>query len=44
VGYRETSKAYKIFIPAQRKIIVSKDVDFEENLASRKSHKSPLVA
>jgi hypothetical protein len=35
VGYNETSKDYKIFIPAQRKIVVSRYVKFEENLASR---------
>jgi hypothetical protein len=38
VGYSETSKAYRIFILAQRKKIVSRDVKFEENLAFRKSH------
>jgi hypothetical protein len=43
-GYNETSKAYKIFIPTQRKTIVSRDVKFEENLASRKSHELPPVA
>jgi hypothetical protein len=41
VGYNETSKAYRIFIPAQRKTMVSRDVKFEENLASRKSHELP---
>jgi hypothetical protein len=44
VGYSETSKAYKIFIPVQRKTIVSKDVKFEENLASRKSLELPPMA
>jgi hypothetical protein len=44
VGYNNTSKAYKIFIPTQRKTIVSRDVKFEENLASRKSHELPPVA
>jgi hypothetical protein len=38
VGYSKTSKAYKIFILAWRKTVVSIDVKFEENLASRKSH------
>jgi hypothetical protein len=38
VGYNETSKAYMIFIPVQQKTMVSRDVKFEENLASRKSH------
>jgi hypothetical protein len=43
VGYNETSKAYMIFIPMQRKTIVRRDVKFEENLASRKSHELPPV-
>jgi hypothetical protein len=43
VGYNETSKAYRIFIPAQRKTIVSRDVKFKENLASRRSQESSTV-
>jgi hypothetical protein len=38
VGYSETSKAYKVYIPEQRKTVVSRDVKFEEDFASRKSH------
>jgi hypothetical protein len=38
VGYCETSKAYRVYIPEQRKIVVSRDVKFEEDFASRKSH------
>jgi hypothetical protein len=38
VGYSETSKVDKVYIPEQRKTVVSKDVKFEEDLASRKSH------
>jgi hypothetical protein len=38
IGYSETSKAYRVWIPAQRKIVVSRDVKFEEGLAYRKSH------
>jgi len=38
VGYIETSRAYKIYIPEQRKMLVSWDVKFEEDFASRKSH------
>jgi hypothetical protein len=38
IAYSETSKAYRIWIPAQRKIVVSQDVSFEEGLAYRKSH------
>lgn len=37
VGYNETLKAYRIIIPVRRKIFVSRDVKFEDNLASRKS-------
>jgi hypothetical protein len=35
VGYKETSKAYMIFIPVQRKIVLGGDVKFKENLTSR---------
>jgi len=44
VGYSETSKSYKIFISTQRKKVVSKDVKFKKNLASRKSHELPPMA
>ena len=37
VGYSETSKAFRIYIPAQRKIVVRRDVRFEEDRAFRKS-------
>jgi hypothetical protein len=40
VGYNETSEAYKIFIPAQQRTVVSRDVKFEEDFASRKSHET----
>jgi hypothetical protein len=30
VGYNESSKAYRIYIPGQRQIEVSRDVTFEE--------------
>jgi hypothetical protein len=43
VGYNETSKAYRIFILAQRKTIVSRDVKFEENLASRSTKESSAM-
>jgi hypothetical protein len=43
VGYGETSKAYRIFIPAQRKTVVSRDVKFEENLAFRKTEETPTM-
>jgi len=38
LGYSETSKAYTTYIQEQRKIVVRKDVKFEEDFASRKSH------
>lgn len=37
VGYNETLKAYRIYIPSQRKIVVRRDVRFEEERAFRKS-------
>lgn len=37
VGYSETSKAYRIYIPAQRKVVVRQDVKFEEERAVRRS-------
>jgi hypothetical protein len=44
VCYSETSKAYRIYIPKQRKTIVSKDVKLEEDFASRKSREpTPVV-
>jgi hypothetical protein len=43
VVYSETSKAYRVIIPEQRKTIVSQDVKFEEVFASRKSHVPILV-
>ena len=40
VGYSETSKAYRIYIPALRKTVLRRDVKFEEDRAFRKSHDS----
>jgi hypothetical protein len=42
VGYSESSKAYRIYIPGQRQIEVSKDVIFEEEIAFRRSEKSQM--
>jgi len=42
-GYNETSTAYKIFIPTQRKTTVSRYVKFKENLASRSSQESSTL-
>ena len=33
VGYNESSKAYRIYIPSERQIEVSKDVTFEKEEA-----------
>jgi len=37
VGYSETSKAYRIYIPALRKTVLRRDVRFEEEKAVVKS-------
>jgi len=37
VGYGETSKAFRIYIPAQRRVVVRRDVKFEEDRAFRRS-------
>jgi hypothetical protein len=37
LGYRETSKALCIYIPSLRKIVLKRDVRFEDNRAFRKS-------
>jgi hypothetical protein len=43
VGYNETSKAYRIFIPTHWRTMVSQDVKFKEEFASKKSHETLLV-
>jgi hypothetical protein len=37
VGYSESSKDYRIYIPGQRQIEVSRDVIFEEEISFRRS-------
>jgi hypothetical protein len=37
VGYNESSKAYRIYIPEQHKVEVSRDVTFNEKMAFKKS-------
>ena len=37
VGYSETSKAYRVYIPARKRIIVSRDVQFDEDRVLRRS-------
>ena len=37
VGYDETSKAFRIYLPTQRKVVVRREVRFEEERAFRRS-------
>jgi hypothetical protein len=37
VGYNESSKAYRIYIPKQHKVEVSRDITFNENMDFKKS-------
>jgi hypothetical protein len=41
VGYSETSKAYRIYIPGQKFIEVSKDVTFHEETVFRRTRELP---
>ena len=40
VGYDETTKAFRIYLPSQRKVVVRREVKFEEERAFRKSRES----
>ena len=40
VGYSESAKAYRIYIPDQRKMELSRDVTFEEDVAYRRSRRT----
>ena len=42
VGYCKSSKPYKIYIPRSRKIEVSRDVTFEEEMAIQKGRGSDM--
>jgi hypothetical protein len=42
VGYKESLKSYRIYIPGQRQIEVSRDVIFEEEVAFRRSRGSHM--
>jgi hypothetical protein len=42
VGYNESSKAYRIYIPGQRQIEVSRDVTFEEEVSFKRSRGSHM--
>jgi hypothetical protein len=41
VGYSETSKAYRIYIPGQKFIEVSRDVTFHEEATFRRARELP---
>jgi hypothetical protein len=41
VGYSETSKAYRIYVPRKKYIEVSRDVNFHEKVAFRRSRELP---
>ena len=41
VGYNETSKAYTVYIPTRKRIIVSRNVQFDEDRALRRSMDLP---
>jgi hypothetical protein len=43
VRNNKTSKAYRIFIPMKRKIVVSGDVKFKDKLASRSYQESSTL-
>ena len=42
VGYDDTSKAFRIYLPAQRKVVVRREVKFEEEKAFRRSLDSEM--
>eukprot|EP00253_Pinus_taeda_P002546 PITA_02546 len=37
MGYNETSKAYRIFIPSKRRVVIRRDVKFEEERTYQRS-------
>ena len=42
VGYGENTKAYRIYLPRSRKVVVRRDVKFMEDRAFRKSREMPF--
>ena len=42
MGYKETSKAYRIYVPGQREVEISHDVTFDEDAALGKISNLPL--
>ena len=43
VEYNETSKAYRVYIPTRKRIIVSRDVQFDEDRALQRFMDLPVV-
>jgi hypothetical protein len=41
VGYSKVSKAYRIFVPERIRIVVSRDVQIEEEQSLRRSRDTP---
>ena len=41
MGYSESSKDYRIYFPGYKKIDISRDVTFDEDIAYNKSKKRP---
>ena len=41
MGYSESSKAYRIYFPGFKKIDISRDVTFDEDISYNKSRKKP---
>ena len=42
VGYDETSKAFRIYLPTQRKVVVRREVRYEEERAFKRSRDSEI--
>ena len=42
MGYSENAKAYKVYLPGSRKVVVRRDVKFMEDRAFRKSREMPF--
>ena len=42
LGYSEISKAYRVYIPSHKRIIVNRDVQFDEDRALQRSMDLPI--